>query len=42
MLEGDLVHLPMVRATFAVRRREFSSPAMAETSSVVGGSSGAP
>ena len=40
--EGDSVHVPMVRATFAVRRREFSSPAISENSSVVGGGSGAP
>ncbi len=30
---GDSVHVPIVRATFAVWRREFSSLAMAENSS---------
>jgi hypothetical protein len=40
--EDDLVHVPMVRATFTVRRREFSSPAMAEDSGVVNGCSGTP
>jgi hypothetical protein len=40
--EGDSFHVPMVRAVFVVRRREFSSLAMAENSSVIGGGSGAP
>jgi hypothetical protein len=39
---GDSVHVPIVRAMFAVQRREFSSPAMAENSSIVDGGSRAP
>jgi hypothetical protein len=39
--DGNSVHVPIVRAVFVVQRREFSSPVMAENSSVVGGS-GAP
>jgi hypothetical protein len=40
--EGDLVHVPMVRAAFVVQRREFSSPAIAENSSIVSGCSRVP